>query len=122
MTVVCLRADVLQVLRSHTSLALADAQSITVLRAIQKGNAPSLVAGLAHDTMQLYQTAAQRFSQASAGRQGSKASKYAEWKALVAQSYAFAYTGKLNAAILTQPELLHVVLRMVFRLASAARP
>lgn len=109
----CLRAVLLQVLRSHTSLALADAQSITFLRAIQKGNAPSLVAGLAHDTMQLYQTAAQSFSQASAGRQGSKASKYAEWKALVAQAYAFAFAGKLTAALLAQRKLWRFVLRMV---------
>ncbi len=90
---ICLNA--LQVLQGHMQLALADAQSITVLRAIQKGNAPSLVASLAHDTANMYQAAAQAFQQvASSSGMGSKAGKYAEWKLLVFQGYMFAFTGE----------------------------
>lgn len=85
----------LQVLQGHMQLALADAQSITVLRAIQKGNAPSLVASLAHDTANMYQAAAQAFKQvASTSGRSSKAGKYAEWKLLVFQGYMFAFTGE----------------------------
>lgn len=98
-------AYVLQVLKGHTNLALAEAQSITVLRAIQKGNAPGLIAGLANDTMQLYQSAAQYLRQALPDSQSSKSSTYADWKALVFQAYAFAYTGKLGQAYSSQPLL-----------------
>ena len=81
-------------LQGHVQLALGDAQSITVLRAIQKGNAPSLVAALAHDTAILYQAAAQAFKQlVSAGKPGSKPGRYAEWKLLVFQGYMYAFTG-----------------------------
>jgi hypothetical protein len=45
------------VLRALSSLALADAQQLTVLRAVAKGNAPSLVAALAADTAVLYSQA-----------------------------------------------------------------
>ena len=93
---------VLQVLKGHTNLALAEAQSITVLRAIQKGNAPGLIAGLASDTMQLYQSAAQHLRQALPDSQSSKSSTYADWQALVFQAYAFAYTGKLGQACCSQ--------------------
>lgn len=84
----------LQVLQGHMQLALADAQSITVLRAIQKGNAPSLVASLAGDTANLYQAAAQAFKQVAATSSiGSKAGRYAEWKLLVFQGYMYAFSG-----------------------------
>lgn len=86
-------------------MALAEAQSITVLRAIQKGNAPGLIAGLANDTMQLYQSAAQYLRQALPDSQSSKSSTYADWKALVFQAYAFAYTGKLGQAYCSPPLL-----------------
>lgn len=86
-------------------MALADAQSITVLRAIQKGNAPSLVAALACDTAAMYQTAAQAFNHFSISSRGSKAGSYAEWKMLVFQGYMYAFTGlslqaPLHAAVL----------------------
>ena len=85
----------MQVLQGQMQLALADAQSITVLRAIQKGNAPSLVASLAHDTANMYQAAAQAFKQvASTSGMSSKAGKYAEWKLLVFQGYMYAFTGE----------------------------
>lgn len=83
----------LQVLQGHMQVALADAQSITVLRAIQKGNAPSLVAALACDTAAMYQAAAQAFNHPSCSSHGSKACRYAEWKLLIFQGYMYAFTG-----------------------------
>ncbi|KAL3151995.1 hypothetical protein ABBQ32_001116 [Trebouxia sp. C0010 RCD-2024] len=82
-----------QVLQGHMQVALADAQSITVLRAIQKGNAPSLVAALACDTAAMYQAAAQAFNHPSCSSHGSKACRYAEWKLLIFQGYMYAFTG-----------------------------
>lgn len=41
-------------LHALSSAALADAQQLTVLRAVAKGNQPSLIAALAADTAQLY--------------------------------------------------------------------
>jgi len=43
-----------QVVQALASFALADAQQLTVLRAVQKGNQPSLIASLAADTAALY--------------------------------------------------------------------
>ena len=86
----------MQVLQGYTQLTLADAQSITVLRAVQKGNAPSLVAALACDTAAMYQAAAQAFRHFSINDQGSKAAKYAAWKLLVFQGYMYAFTGLFN--------------------------
>ena len=83
----------MQVLQGHMQVALADAQSITVLRAIQKGNAPSLVAALACDTVAMYQAAAQAFNHFSISSHGSKACRYAEWKLLVFQGYMYDFTG-----------------------------
>lgn len=83
----------MQVLQGYMQVTLADAQSITVLRAIQKGNAPSLVAALACDTAAMYQAAAQAFNHFSISIQGSRAAKYAEWKLLVFQGYMHAFTG-----------------------------
>lgn len=86
----------MQALQGYTQLTLADAQSVTVLRAIQKGNAPSLVAALACDTAAMYQAAAQAFNHFSINNQGSKAAKYAAWKLLVFQGYMYAFTGLFN--------------------------
>ncbi len=40
--------------RAVSSVALADAQQLTVLRAVAKGNQPALIAALGADTAQLY--------------------------------------------------------------------
>ena len=97
----------MQVLQGYMQVTLADAQSITVLRAIQKGNAPNLVAALARDTAAIYQAAAQAFQHFSINNQGSKAAKYAQWKLLVFQGYMYAFTGvftrqSLSACCLSQ--------------------
>ena len=93
----CIAVSV-QVSEGYTQLALADAQSITVLRAIQKGNAPSLIAALARNTANMYQAAAQAFKQVAAvSNTGSKQGRYAEWKLLVFQGYMYTFTGNQEA-------------------------
>jgi hypothetical protein len=47
----------LQVVRALATAALADAQQLTVLRAVAKGNQPALIASLAADTAALYSQA-----------------------------------------------------------------
>lgn len=47
----------MQVLRVLASTALADAQQLTLLRAVVKGNQPALIAAIAADTAQLYSLA-----------------------------------------------------------------
>ncbi len=49
-------------MRALCTLCLADAQSLTVLRAVKKGNAAGLVASLAADTAQMYDDALQTVS------------------------------------------------------------
>lgn len=44
----------LQLLRALASTALADAQQLTLLRAIARGNQPPLIAAIAADTAELY--------------------------------------------------------------------
>ena len=75
-------------------IALADAQSITTLRAMAKNNAPGLIASLALDTANLYNAAASSAQAAPAAKPGSKALKYAQYKAAVFQAYALCFTGE----------------------------
>ncbi len=49
-------------LKGLSLLALADCQMLTVLRAIQKGNQPVLIASIAADTAALYGEALQMVS------------------------------------------------------------
>ncbi len=44
----------MQLLRGLASIALADAQQLTLLRAVVKGNQPPLIAAIAADTAELY--------------------------------------------------------------------
>lgn len=53
-----------QLLRGLASTALADAQQLTLLRAVVKGNQPPLIATIAADTAELYALAC---SQVGAG-------------------------------------------------------
>lgn len=93
----------MQVLRAYESVCLADAQGITVLRAISKGNAPNLVAELAAGSAELYRqattasTAAASASAVPRGTAGAPApvplAAYASWKAAAFDAYAFAFAG-----------------------------
>lgn len=66
-------------LKGMAACLLADAQGITVLRAIQKGNQPSLIASLAVGTRSLYDEAAKALS-GMPGSQGSKLAAYCSYK------------------------------------------
>ncbi|KAK9868803.1 hypothetical protein WJX84_000981 [Apatococcus fuscideae] len=85
-----------QVVAGLRDACLADAQSLTVLRAIRKGNAPGLVAGLAADTGSLY-TAAENGFRAGAAQAGPVASHklaaYCTYKAVTFNATALAFTG-----------------------------
>ncbi|KAK9828236.1 hypothetical protein WJX74_004986 [Apatococcus lobatus] len=90
-----------QVVAGLRSTCLADAQSLTVLRAIQKGNAPGLIAGLAADTGSLYTEAEGGFR--AGGSQAGPASSpklaaYCAYKAACFNSTALAFTGTAELA------------------------
>lgn len=85
----------MQALSAYWSLCLADAQSLTVLRAIQKGNQPSLIAALASDTALLYRQSAQAAQGAPHASSGLKVIAYAQYKASTFQAYAHAFAGVL---------------------------
>ena len=85
-----------QVVAGLRNTCLADAQSLTVLRAIQKGNAPGLIAGLAADTGGLYTEAGNGF-RAGASQAGPafspKLAAYGAYKAACFNATALAFTG-----------------------------
>lgn len=85
-----------QVVAGLRNTCLADAQSLTVLRAIQKGNAPGLIAGLAADTSSLYTEAGNGF-RAGASQAGPasspKLAAYSAYKAACFNATALAFTG-----------------------------
>lgn len=85
----------MQAVAALLNLCLADAQSITTLRAMAKNNAPSLVAGLAADTAALYRSAERSARGAPFSKPAAKAVKYAEYKAAVFQGYACCFQGSL---------------------------
>lgn len=58
-----------QVVRALSSVALADAQQLTALRAVAKGNQASLIAALAADTAQLYEQACSQVGSAEVASQ-----------------------------------------------------
>lgn len=86
----------MQVVAGLRNTCLADAQSLTVLRAIQKGNAPGLIAGLATDTSSLYTEAGNGF-RAGASQAGPasspKLAAYCAYKAACFHATALAFTG-----------------------------
>jgi hypothetical protein len=77
--VACLDLDAALV-RALSTLALADAQQLTVLRAVAKGNQPALIASLAADTAALYgQAGGQVGSAASGAGQFNSSGKFILW-------------------------------------------
>jgi len=68
-----------ELLQAAAACCLADAQTITVLRAVRKGNAPALIAALARDGADQYQAAAASLAGVS-GAQGCKLLVYLQWK------------------------------------------
>lgn len=66
-----------------------------MLRAVQKGNQPSLISSLASDTALLYRSAAQTAQGVPYAQSGHKAVAYAQYKATSFQAYAHAFAGEL---------------------------
>ena len=82
------------VLQAATSCAIADAQSITVLRAIAKGNSPALIASLAKDTSDYYKEGAAALTSSShKDTSSSKLMTYLQYKQAVFESYAQIFNG-----------------------------
>ena len=82
-----------EVLRAASACAVADAQSFTVLRAISKGNQPSLIASLARDTRDQYQEAGAVLARAASGAASSKLSAYLAYKREAFEAYAQIFNG-----------------------------
>jgi len=83
-----------EVLRSMALCALADAQGISVLRAMKKGNQPSLIAQLAVETSAMYIEAGSLLSTVPGGTD-SKLAAYVGYKNLTFGSYAHIFNGVL---------------------------
>ena len=75
------------------------------MRACEKGNSASLVAGLASDTALLYRTAASTAQGVPYSSASSKALRYLQWKAAAYQAYALALAGE-TIVCLQRPALL----------------
>ncbi|KAL4452240.1 hypothetical protein ABPG75_007902 [Micractinium tetrahymenae] len=83
-----------QVVRALCSVALADAQQLTMLRAVAKGNQPSLIAALGVDTAAMYgQACSQLATAAAAGAASSKLWQYGQYKQAYCLAYAHGFNG-----------------------------
>jgi len=81
------------VLQAAASCAIGDAQSITVLRAISKGNSPSLIASLARDTADIYDAGAGALISSTKDATNTKLLSYLQYKQAVFESYAQIFNG-----------------------------
>ena len=82
-----------QALQAFAYLCLADAQSITIYRASEKGNSAGLMASLASDTATLYRSAASTAQSVPYSSGSAKALRYMHYKAAAFQAYALALAG-----------------------------
>ena len=89
----------LQALQAFSCLCLADAQSITMYRASEKGNSASLIASLACDTAALYRTAASAAQSVPYSSGAAKAQRYMQYKAAAFQAYALALSGEAYSLV-----------------------
>jgi hypothetical protein len=81
------------VLQAAASCAVGDAQSITVLRAISKGNSSSLIASLARDTADIYNEGAGALISSTKDATNTKLLSYLQYKQAVFSSYAQIFNG-----------------------------
>ncbi|KAH7623081.1 hypothetical protein Ndes2526B_g02379 [Nannochloris sp. 'desiccata'] len=81
------------VLQAAASCAVGDAQSITVLRAISKGNSSSLIASLARDTGDIYKEGACALISSTKDATNTKLLTYLQYKQAVFESYAQIFNG-----------------------------
>ncbi|BDA48020.1 probable BRO1 domain-containing protein BROX [Coccomyxa sp. Obi] len=82
-----------QTAQAYALLCIAEAQSLTVLRAIQKGNAPSLIASLAVDAAAAFESAAGTARGVAATKADSKFKLYADYQAAVHRAYGQCFAG-----------------------------
>ena len=89
----------MQAAAAYAAICLADAQAITVRRAIVKGNAPGLIAGLAFDTEKLLHNAAAAADAVTGTLPTAKARAYIHYQANVHAVVAAAFAGALRYAL-----------------------
>jgi BRO1-like domain len=81
------------VLQAAALCAVGDAQSITVLRAISKGNSSSLIASLARDTGDIYKEGAGALISSTKDVSNTKLLTYLQYKQAVFEAYAQIFKG-----------------------------
>lgn len=92
-------------LQSLHKLTIADAQSITLVRAIQKGNNPTLIAALAADVCDQYRQSLQCLRTAGTTNPSLKLQRYLEYKAAVFSQVTYAFTGtSMSTAHFSNPD------------------
>lgn len=83
-----------QTAQAFSLACIAQAQALTVLRAVQKGNAPTLIAALATDASAAFKSAAGTAGGVvSGGKADSKFVLYCEYQAAAMETVALAFTG-----------------------------
>lgn len=89
-----LRSLPAQTAQAWALACIAEAQALTVLRAVQKGNAPSLIASLATDASAAFKSAAGTAGGVVSGAKAdSKFVLYAEYQAAAMEALALAFAG-----------------------------
>lgn len=94
-----MRVVVSQTAQAYALACIAEAQSLTVLTAIQKGNEASLVASLSADAAAAFTAAAGTARGMSGGKADSKFALYADYQAAVHQAYALSSAGGPKPAL-----------------------
>ena len=98
----------MQTAQAFSLACIAEAQALTVLRAVQKGNAPSLIASLATDASAAFKSAAGTAGGVVSGaKTGSKFVLYAEYQAAAMEAVALAFGGESYPCCGTHGTALH---------------
>ena len=89
-----------QTAQAFSLACVAEAQALTVLRAVQKGNAPNLIASLATDASAAFKSAAGTAGGVVAtGKADSKFLLFCEFQAAAMEALALAFTGGARATV-----------------------
>ncbi|GFU42189.1 BRO1 domain-containing protein BROX [Nephila pilipes] len=81
------------VINAYISQCTAEAQEVTIARAIELKHAPSLVSALANETSRMYSTAANHLKKLNPSKAG-KWGKYLELKSTFYLAYAYCFSGE----------------------------
>lgn len=94
---ICSACMLVQAAQAFSLACVAEAQALTVLRAVQKGNAPTLIASLATDASAAFKSAAGTAGGVVlAGKADSKFVLYCEFQAAAMEALALAFTGRAH--------------------------